>query len=107
MKAPRVAGPYAVLTVESPSLKLRAMISVVHRLDFRNLWEIYEQRRVAAEEEVLLGYMPYAGFLGPLLRPFLPRLHLLIYPKGALEFFSDPKGRPPPLIAERRPPWWH
>lgn len=91
VKALSVFMPYALLAVESPILNQPALMPILHRAEFLNLHEIYEQRGVGTEEEVLVSYLPYRGFLGPLLRLLgLPRLHLRIRPKGELErYYAD------------------
>lgn len=90
VSAPSPPMPYAVLTVESPILNQAALMPVNHRDEFLNLRDIYEQRGVASDEELLVSYLPYKGFLGPFVRLFGPRLHLRIRPKGDLErYYSD------------------
>jgi len=36
--------PYALLRIESPKLPKEASMPVVHKHDFRNLWEVYRGR---------------------------------------------------------------
>ena len=86
---PPVPMPYCVLTVESPIINQPAKMPVNHREEFRNFWEL--QYFIAdAERELLVSYLPYRGFLGPLVRIGAPRLHLRITPKGELErYYAD------------------
>ena len=51
-------GPYAFLAVESPKLNSEALLPVGHRVDFQNLWEVFKERGVAEDEEVLVFYAP-------------------------------------------------
>ena len=77
---------------------------VVHRVDFQKTWEIFEQRQVGEEEEVLVIYMPSSG----LLSSFKPRLHFYIHPKGHLEEIYDPDFKPADAEAWMTPiAEWH
>jgi len=105
--------PYATLIIESPNLPQEASMPVVHKDDFRTLWDIFEQRGVSPEEEVLVFYSPFfRNRLLKFLSVFMPRLHIFIYPKGFLEETLDPNFRPTdPItwsipIAEWRPKYW-
>ena len=81
--------PYGVLVVESPILNEPAMMPTNHREEFRNFLE-FKPLIGDAEKELLVSYLPYRGFLGPLLRLFMPRLHLRIRQKGELErYYAD------------------
>ena len=68
---------------------------VSSEVDFRHLWDLYEQRRVADDEEILLTHVPVdnKGF-GRLIRMLLPCLDIMVYPKGHLEEAYDPEFRP-------------
>jgi hypothetical protein len=83
--------PYALLKVESPKLPQEATMPVVHRLDFKNLWEIFKQRGLGEEEELLVFYVPFfEKGLKKLFSKGMPKLHFYIYPKGRLEQIYDP-----------------
>jgi hypothetical protein len=96
-------GAYAALVVESPSLTGEALIAVSSKADFRHLWELYKERQVADDEEVLLFHNPLGkkrlGKLGKLMKSFLPCLDILVYPKGHLEEMYDITLHPPNAIA--------
>jgi hypothetical protein len=100
---PLVPFLYALLTVECPKLRGEASILVSNRVDFKHLWELYEERRVGDDEEVLLFYNPLRekrlGKLGKRMKSFLPCLDILVYPKGHLEEMYDKTFRPPNAIA--------
>jgi len=82
---PDPMGSYAALEVERPSLAGQAFIVVSNEVDFRHLWELYKQRRVADDEEVLLGYAPVdQKRLGRLMGVSLPCLDIMVYPKATL-----------------------
>jgi hypothetical protein len=100
---PLVPFLYALLTVECPKLPGEASILVSNRVDFKHLWELYEERKVGDDEEVLLFYNPLGkkrlGKLGKMMKSFLPCLDILVYPKGHLEEMYDRTFHPPNAIA--------
>jgi hypothetical protein len=76
-------GPYAIIEVECLGLPTRSLqLPVVHREDFQRLWHALEERRVAADEELIVVYEP-SGI--PFIGAFQPRLHVFAYPAGSLE----------------------
>ena len=96
IKAQSRAMPYALLSVESPELppELPKELSmpVSNKVDFLNLWEVFQQRGVNADEEVLVAHVSFYHnwLLKLLLSPFMPWLHIYIFPKGHLEEACDP-----------------
>ena len=100
--------PYALLRVELPNLrghqdyqqKLKnvnlpreASMPVLHKLDFRNLWEVFKEIDVSKDlegaltkMEVLVVYAPLKRRkLAKLFSGILPSLVIQLYPKGSLE----------------------
>ena len=97
---PGPMGSYAALGVESPSLAGEAFIVVSNEVDFGHLWELYRQRQVADDEEVLLVYAPVEEErLRRLLRMSLPCLDIRVYPKGHFKEAYNPEFRPLSLAA--------
>jgi len=88
-------APCCVLTVESAQLPRETLMPVLHREDFRNLWELFQQRGVNAEEEVIISYMPVSqrGVLR-FVRASKPSFHIFVFPKGQLEKIYDAGFRP-------------
>jgi len=103
---PDPMGSYAALGVECPTLTGEAFIVVSSEGDFRHLWELYRERQVADDEEVLLIHVPVdQKRLTRLL--LLPCLDILVYPKGHFEEAYDPEFRPQYRAApEFRPQTW-
>ncbi len=91
---------YALLEVECPGkLAVPSYIPVYHRFDFIKLCSILlVAEHVAPDEEVLVGYpLPIEGLLRKALRSFMPRLQVIVKPKGYLERqyenrFPGPEG---------------
>ena len=92
---PTPMGSYAALGVECPSLAIEAFIVVSNHVDFLHLWELYVQRQVADDEEVLLVYAPVTQARpGTPIGMSLPCLDIMVYPKGHLEQAYDPEFSP-------------
>jgi hypothetical protein len=101
---PAPMGSYAALGVECPSLTGEAFIVVSSKVDFRHLWELYKQRQVADDEEVLLSYAPVdQKRLGRLIGMLLPCLDIMVYPKGHFEEMYDPNFKPQSSATWSRP----
>ena len=83
--------PYAIVSIVSPKLSARTDLPISHRVDFVHLWEAFNIRKIADNEEVLIHWSRHhhRGLLG-LFKMFLPHIHLMICPKGSYEKMSDP-----------------
>ncbi len=87
---PNVAMPYGSLTIECKELpNQKAKWLITHRIDFMHLWEVFKERKVKEDEEVLVGYYRYRTTLGKLFSSFFPKIYIMIYPKGSFEKFTD------------------
>ena len=89
--------PYASLLVDLPKLQdanlpREASLPVAHKDDFLRLWEVFNQRGVHPEEEVIVYYEPF--YRSRFLSRFAPRLHIYIYPKGHHDQTYDLDFRP-------------
>lgn len=92
IKEDRFPKPYGFISVECPKLPCQAIMPIFHKLDFKNLWEVFRQRKLSPSEEVLVAYAPIRhGLLKPLSRT-LPNLVIRIYPKGRLEQVYNPNS---------------
>jgi hypothetical protein len=80
--------PYASLRVYDPDFKCEGrelLLPVLHRLDFQHLWEVYKERGVTPEEEVLVIYEPPSGAKA-LLGKIFPHLRIRVNPGGSMEY---------------------
>ena len=85
--------PYAVLGVESPAFDQLGervpgpqYMMVVHKVDFRHFWELYNERGVnQGEEEVIVSYYPSERTILKILGSTMPHLRIEVRPKGSLE----------------------
>jgi hypothetical protein len=102
VKAASSTLPYASLRVELPELsghpdyqkKLKnitlpreALMPVIHKLDFRNLWEVFKETNINQEiMEVIVVYAPLKRRkIMNLFSSVLPSLVIQLHGKGALE----------------------
>lgn len=85
VKSANPTMPYALLQVENGTHPNEFQLPITHRLDFVNLWSIYEERGISANEEVLVAYTPLGGVLGFFLSGIQPSLTFFIYPSAHLE----------------------
>jgi tetratricopeptide (TPR) repeat protein len=90
VKATNPTMPYALLKVEDGTHLIEFQLRVTHRLDFLNLWAIYNDRGIKPEEEVLVAYTPQEGLLGFFFSSIQPCLSFYIYPAGHLKNKVDP-----------------
>jgi hypothetical protein len=96
---PTLPLPYAMLSVELPELRNKfpteVSMPVAHKEDFRNLWVVFQERGVKAEEEVLVSYAPFSkSRLLRIISSFMPCLHIYIFPRGHSDESSTPNFRP-------------
>jgi len=90
VKDPTGLMPYGLCTVESPTLSQEALLPVQHKVDLRNLWEVFKVRGTKPNEEVIVFYAPPSGFLSAI----KPKLHIYIFPKGHQDEMHDPNFKP-------------
>jgi hypothetical protein len=78
--------PYATIEIESPALAQPTTGYITHKLDFQHLWEAFNVRGVADDEEVIVFWRK--SNLRGIARWFsrtMPGLIVWICPKGAFE----------------------
>jgi hypothetical protein len=76
--------PYAMLTVESPEHNTPILMPVTHRLDFLNLWQIFNGDIVASDEEVFVTYDADKWF-----GKWLPHVPIMVAPKNTVKKLSS------------------
>lgn len=93
------ALPHAVVRLECPELPDGSEGYIWHKLDFENLWNAFQERGIAADEEVLIVWTrkQYRSFAG-LFSAFLPKLWVMVWKGGSYEYETDPR-----LKSQRRP----
>lgn len=101
IKEPVKFMPYATLFVESPyfdSLAMKIsgskMILVCHKLDFCHLWELYKEREVQDNEEVIVSYSPPEQRILRLFGGMMPHIRVQVMPKGTIETIYNTEDWP-------------
>ncbi len=81
--------PYATLTIESPAYDTSILMPVLHRLDFLNLWRVFNEHIVADDEEVIVTY-DTDRWLGRM----APNLPIMIALKNTVKKLTDISSLP-------------
>jgi len=90
------AMPYASLTLECEKLGMNVTGYVTHKMDFQHLWAAFKERKVKEDEEVIIIWTKkhYRWKLTRFLTPFMPKLWIMVCPKGAYELMVDSNYKP-------------
>jgi len=89
--------PYASVHLECkkfPGQKITGFIT--HKLDFVNLWGAFKERGIGPDEEVIIIWTTkhYKYRLYKMLSFMMPKLWVMVFPKGAFELRTNPNLRP-------------
>jgi len=88
--SPSFNKPYAVLKVQVENTSEKVYLLVFHKVDFRNLWEAIETKKVDEEEELLIvDISTQRSFIFQLFSSILPRYHVMICKKDSLEKWEN------------------
>lgn len=89
------ATPYASLVLEcEDGCSYKGLIT--QKIDFANLWNAFRERGISENEEVIIAWSNkrYKYKWLRLFSVFLPKLWVMICPKGAFKLMTDPRYRP-------------
>jgi len=88
--------PYASIRVRCKKIPHEIIGFINHREDFKSLWAAFRERGVKRGEEVLVVWSKrdYRFKCIRFLSFLLPKLRVMICPKGAFELITDPNSRP-------------
>lgn len=87
--------PYASVTLECRKFPEKIIGFICHKVDFTNLWLAVKEKRVKDDEEMLIIWSK--KHYKRLYKPFaflLPKLWVMICPKGAYELMIDNNYKP-------------
>jgi hypothetical protein len=86
--------PYAMVELEGVRLPKGTVGCIFHKVDFQHLWAAFQERGIAADEEVLIIWTKRQFKLfANIFSAFLPRTWVMVWKKGAYEWETDPKLR--------------
>lgn len=87
--------PYASVVFECKKLPQQTEGFICHKMDFQHLWAAFSERAVKENEEVIIFYSKkHLKSYAKLFSAFMPRLWIMICPKGAFELMTNPQSRP-------------
>lgn len=87
--------PYASVTLECKKLPQNAKGFITHKIDFRHLWAAFKERGVKQNEEVIIFWSKkHLKSYAKILSVFMPKLWVMVCPKGAFELMTDQNFRP-------------
>jgi len=91
--------PYASVTIECEKLGKNITGYITHKMDFQHLWAAFKDRKVKDEEEVIIcwtreRYKVHSRISKKLYSAFMPKLWVMVCPKGAYELMVDLNCRP-------------
>jgi hypothetical protein len=92
VKAPPVPMPYANLTIVCSKLDSAVTWPVSHRVDFVHLWQAFRVRPLDVDEEIMVVWSSSdrTGSIERVFASFLPRINVMVYPKGSYANFNGP-----------------
>jgi hypothetical protein len=98
-----MTAPYASIEIECDQLPDGATGFITHQIDFLHLWSAFNERGVAEDEEVIVFWTKKKlRTSARLFSTFMPKLWVLIFPKGAFDLMNDPNSMPELTDAEYR-----
>jgi len=89
--------PYAAVDLECRKFSGQKVTGFIcHKLDFIHLWKAFKERGVKIDEEVIIGWNTkhYQNRLYKFLSFMMPKLWVMICPKGAFELMTDSNWKP-------------
>ena len=90
------ATPYAGITMECKKLGKNIRGYITHKMDFQHLWAAFKERTVKEDEEVIIIWTKkhYKYKLTALFSGFMPKLWVMVCPKGAFELITNLDYKP-------------
>ena len=94
--------PYASIIFECKKFSKKATGYITHKMDFEHLWAAFKERTVKQDEEVIILWSKkhYKRYV-KLFSAFMPKLWVMICPRGSFELKTDSIWKPE-LIGETR-----
>ncbi len=87
--------PYASITMECKKLGKNISGYITHKMDFKHLWAAFKERTVKEDEEVIIIWTRKHYKRGvKLFSAFMPKLWVMVFPKGAFELITDDTSKP-------------
>lgn len=95
VRSPDNFTPYAAITMECRKLGENIKGFINHKIDFKHLWAAFRERKVKENEEVIIFWTKRNYKVGvKLFSAAMPKLLVMVCPKGALELMTDNNYKP-------------
>lgn len=91
------SAPYAAIDIECKKLPKKITGFICHKMDFMHLWSAFKERGVKQDEEVIIIWSKkhYKNILYKIFSTFfMPKLWVMVCPRGAFELETNPGYRP-------------
>lgn len=89
--------PYASIVIECKKIPQKITGFITHKTDFTNLWNAFRERGINKEkEEVIISWSTkhYKNKIYKMLSVSMPKMWIMICPKGAFELTTDSNWKP-------------
>lgn len=87
--------PYASVTLECKKFSNKITGHVTHKMDFAHLWAAFKERGIKENEEVVIFWSKkHLKTFAKIFSLTMPKLWVMICPKGAFELMTDPNFKP-------------
>ena len=93
--APNKTEPYASVILECKKLSQETKGFITHKMDFQHLWAAFRERGIGQNEEVIIFWSKkYLKNYAKILSIFMPKLWVMVCPKGSFELMADSNFKP-------------
>ena len=89
-------APYASVVLECKRFPTRITGFITHKTDFAHLWRAFKERSMKQDEEINIFWSKrhYKNIFYKIFSAFMPKLWVMVCPKGAFELSVDPDYMP-------------
>jgi len=88
--------PYASVVLECKKLPTKIKGFITHKVDFIHLWTAFKERTIKEDEEVIIIWSKkhYKNIIYKIFSTFMPKLWVMVCPKGAFELHTNSNFKP-------------
>lgn len=88
--------PYATLSLECENIPQPIKGFITNKTDFLHLWRAFKERTISSNEEVIIAWsnQRYRYKWLKIISMILPKLFVMVCPKGAFELMTNQTHRP-------------
>ena len=88
--------PYASVVLECEKWPTKIKGFITHKMDFIHLWTAFKERTIKQDEEVIVVWSKKhsKNIIYKIFSTFMPKLWVMVCPRGAFELETNPGYRP-------------